>query len=172
MTWTAPPATRPEIVLIASEADHLRNMLEFQRTTLLHKCAGLNPEQLARTPLPFSNLSLLGLVRHLSKVERVWFRSLFPEQPMEMLYSTPQWRDADFEDLDAARAPADYDAYLEETQAARQAVESAELDARFTFPDKDVATLRYVHLQVIAEYARHNGHADLLRQAIDGTTGV
>jgi uncharacterized damage-inducible protein DinB len=172
MTWTAPPVTRPEIVLIASEDDHLRNLLEFQRATLLHKCAGLDPRQLTRTPLPFSNLSLLGLVRHLSKVERVWFRSLFGGRSVEQLHSTPQWRDADFEDLDAGRAPADYETYLQETQAAREAAATAALTDRFTFPDGDVATLRYVYLQVIAEYARHNGHADLLRQAIDGATGV
>ncbi|HZM77003.1 MAG TPA: DinB family protein [Candidatus Limnocylindrales bacterium] len=172
MMWTAPPVIRPEIVLVAPEVDHLGNMLEFHRATLLYKCAGLDQKQLVLAPLPFSNLSLLGLVRHLSKVERVWFRSLFREQVLETLYSTPQWRDADFEDLDESRARADYESYLEETELARQAVESATLDTSFTFPDGDVATLRYVHLQVIAEYARHNGHADLLRQAIDGATGV
>jgi uncharacterized damage-inducible protein DinB len=172
MTWIAPPVSRPGIVLVAPEADHLSNMLEFHRATLLHKCAGLSGQQLAAAPLPLSNLSLLGLVRHLSKVERMWFRSLFQQKPMEVLYSTTQWRDADFEDLDAARAQADYETYVQEAELARKAIQGATLDTSFAFPDGDVATLRYVQLQVITEYARHNGHADLLRQAIDGATGV
>jgi hypothetical protein len=172
MTWTAPLVDRPADVLLASEAEHLRGLLDFHRATLLHKCAGLTGEQLALRPLPFANLSLLGLVRHMAKVERTWFRILFRYEPLETLYSTPEWRDADFEDTDPARAQADYARLIEETELARAAVASASLDEEFTFPDRDVASLRYVYLQIIAEYARHNGHADLLRQAIDGARGV
>lgn len=172
MTWTAPEVTRPSDTLIASEADHLRGVLDWHRATLLYKCAGLDPEQLAQTPLAFSNLSLLGLVRHMAKVERTWFRTLFRGEPLETLYSTAQWRDADFEDIDPVNAQADYARLLEETELARKAVASASVDETFTFPDEDVASLRYVYLQMIAEYARHNGHADMLRQAIDGAKGV
>ncbi|HEX6681745.1 MAG TPA: DinB family protein [Candidatus Limnocylindrales bacterium] len=172
MTWTAPEVKRPDDVLLSSEADHLRTLLDWHRATLLHKCSGLDGSQLARTPLPFSNLSLLGLVRHMAKVERTWFRTLFRYQPLDTLYSTPQWRDADWEDLDPARAEADYAVLLEEIDLARDAVASAPLDETFTFPDQDVASLRYVYLRAITEYARHLGHADLLRQAIDGAKGV
>jgi uncharacterized damage-inducible protein DinB len=172
MTWTAPDVERPGDVLLSSEADHLRAMLDWHRATLLHKCSGLDGERLARQPLPFTNLSLLGLIRHMAKVERTWFRTLFRYEPLETLYSTSQWRDADFEDLDPARAEADYARLVEETELARKAVESASMDDTFTFPDQDVASLRYVYLQMIAEYARHNGHADLLRQSIDGAKGV
>jgi hypothetical protein len=172
MSWTAPTVSRPADVLLAAEADHLRHVLDFHRATLLHKCSGLNGEQLARMPLPFANLSLLGLIRHMAKVERTWFRVLFRYEPLETLYSTAEWRDADFEDLDPARAEADYARLVEETDLARKAVAGAAMDDEFTFPDQDVALLRYVYLQMIAEYARHNGHADLLRQAIDGAKGV
>jgi hypothetical protein len=172
MTWTAPLVERPADVLLDSEASHLRGMLDFQRATLLHKCSGLTADQLALKPLPFANLSLLGLIRHLTKVERTWFRVLFRYERLETLYSTPQWRDADWEDIDPAQAEADYARLIEETSLARNAVASAAMDDEFTFPDQDVASLRYVYLQMIAEYARHNGHADLLRQAIDGAKGV
>ena len=172
MTWTAPDVSRPSDVLVAAEGDQLRNLLDWHRATLLHKCAGLDGEQLARSPLNFSSLSLLGLIRHMAKVERTWFRTLFRGEPLETLYSTPQWRDADFEGGDPANAPADYALLVEETELARKAVASASTNDTFTFPDEDVASLRYVYLQMIAEYARHNGHADLLRQAIDGATGV
>jgi len=170
--WTAPPVNRAADVLLASEADHLRGVLAFHRATLLRKCAGLTGEDLARKPLPTTNLSLLGLIRHMAKVERTWFRVLFRYEAVDTLYSTPGWRDADFEDLDPAHAEADYGRLIEESELARKAVASASLDDEFTFPDQDVASLRYVYLQVIAEYARHNGHADLIRQAIDGTTGI
>jgi uncharacterized damage-inducible protein DinB len=172
MTWTAPDVIRPSDVLIASEADHLRHVLDWHRATLLYKCAGLDAGQLARSPLAFSNLSLLGLIRHMAKVERTWFRTLFRGEQLETLYSTPEWRDADFEGIDPANAQSDYARLVEETELARKAVATASLDDTFTFPDQDVASLRYVYLQMIAEYARHSGHADMLRQAIDGAKGV
>lgn len=172
MTWTAPDVNRPGDVLMATEAQHLRQMLDWQRATLLHKCSGLTGEELARTPLDYSNLSLLGLLRHMAKVERVWFRELFRGEPLERLYSTAHQPDADFEAVDAANAAVDYQRLIEETELAGKAVVSASLDDTFTFPDQDVATLRYIYLQVIAEYARHNGHADFLREGIDGTVGA
>ncbi|MGC1212852.1 MAG: DinB family protein [Micromonospora sp.] len=172
MTWTAPDVSRPSDILLAPEAEHLRNLLDWHRATLLHKCANLDAEQLARPPLPFSNLSLLGLLRHMAKVERIWFRTLFRGEALETLHSTMEWRDADFDGADAASAESDYALLVEETELARQAVATASMDDTFTFPDEDVASLRYVYLQMIAEYARHNGHADMLRQAIDGTKGV
>ncbi len=150
----------------------VRGLLDFHRSTLLMKCAGLTGEQLARAPIAGSNLSLLGLVRHLSKVERIWFRHRFRGEDVANLYSTPEWPDADFEDLDPARAEAEYAALVAEQQAARDAVAGAALDESFTDADGDEVSLRLVFLHMIGEYARHNGHADLVRQAVDGVTGA
>jgi uncharacterized damage-inducible protein DinB len=150
----------------------LRGLLDWHRSTLLFKCAGLSGEQLAQASVGQSNLSLLGLIRHLAKVERIWFRRRFLGERIDMLYSTPGWKDADFEDIDPARAEADYARLLAEQEAARQAVSGASLDATFVDSDGGEISLRLVFIHMIAEYARHNGHADLVRQGVDGVTGA
>ncbi len=86
---------------MAPETELLRGFLDFHRATLLHKCAGLTAEQLVTAPIAASNLTMLGLIRHLSKVERIWFRRRFRSEPIENLYSTPDRPDADYEDVDA-----------------------------------------------------------------------
>ena len=172
MTWTAPAVTRPGGSLTAPESQMLRGMLDFHRATLLYKCAGLTGEQLARASVAGSNLSLLGLVRHLSKVERIWFRRRFSGEAAPMLYSTPDRPDADFEDGGPADAEADYARLLAEQEAARRAVADAPLDATFRADDGEEISLRLVFIHMIGEYARHNGHADLLRQGVDGVTGA
>jgi uncharacterized damage-inducible protein DinB len=172
MTWTAPPVTRVGGSLVAPEPEMLRGLLDWHRSTLLLKCAGLSGEQLAQAPIPESNLSLLGLIRHLAKVERIWFRRRFRGEPIGNLYSTPDRPDADFEDLDPARAEADYAQLLAEQEMARQATAGASLDATFVDPDGDEVSLRLVFSHMIAEYARHNGHADLIRERVDGLTGA
>ncbi|HEY0697983.1 MAG TPA: DinB family protein, partial [Micromonospora sp.] len=171
MVWTAPEVTRtvPQVsrrdgFRIAPEPEMLRGLLDWHRATLLLKCAGLTGEQLARTPVGPSNLSLLGLVRHMAKVERIWFRELFRGEPVERLHSTPERPDVDFEDLDPARAEADYAQLLAEQEAARQASADASLDDTFVQRDGEKTSLRLIFNHMIAEYARHNGHADLIRQ--------
>ncbi|WP_326560803.1 DinB family protein [Micromonospora sp. NBC_01796] len=172
MTWTAPVVVRSGGAPNAPEPELLRGLLDWHRTTLLLKCAGLDGGQLARASVAGSNLSLLGLVRHLAKVERIWFRRRFRGEAVEMLYSTPEWKDADFEDLDPARAEAEYAQLLAEQEAARRAVEDAPLDATFVGADGKEISLRLVFVHMIGEYARHNGHADLIRQGVDGVTGA
>jgi uncharacterized damage-inducible protein DinB len=172
MTWTAPEVTRHGGSLSAPEAELLRGLLDYHRSTLLWKCAGLTPEQLATAPYPRSNMTLLGLIRHLAKVERIWFRRRFHGEPIEMLYSTPDWKDADFEDIDPARAEAEYAALLSEQQAARDAIAGDALDETFTDEDGDEISLRFIFVHMISEYQRHNGHADFVRQGIDGVTGA
>jgi hypothetical protein len=125
-----------------------------------------------QAPIGPSNLSLLGLIRHLAKVERTWFRRRFRGEQVDMLYSTPERPDADFEDLDPARAEAEYALLLEEQELARQAVAGVALDETFTDRDGDKVSLRLVLVHMIGEYARHNGHADLVRQCVDGVTGA
>jgi uncharacterized damage-inducible protein DinB len=143
--------------LAAPEPEVLPGLLDWHRSTLLYKCAGLSGEQLAQAPVGPSNLSLLGLIRHLAKVERTWFRRRFRGEQIDNLYSTPDRPDADFEDVDPARAEADYARLLAEQELARQAVSGASLDATFTDADGDEISLRLVFIHMIAEYARHNG---------------
>ena len=171
MLWTAPEVTRVDGSLIAPESEMLRGVLDFHRGTLLAKCAGLSGAELVRAPIEQSNLSLLGLVRHLSKVERVWFRERFRKEPVERLYSTPEHPDADFENVDAANAQADYERLLTEQELARRAVADAHMDETFVHPDGTEMSLRMVFVHMIGEYARHNGHADMVRQGVDGVTG-
>jgi uncharacterized damage-inducible protein DinB len=171
MVWTAPEVTRVDGSLVAPESETLRGVLDFHRGTLLAKCAGLSGADLARAPIAQSNLTLSGLIRHLSKVERVWFRERFRAEPIERLYSTPERPDADFEDVDAAHAEEEYARLLTEQELARRAVADASMDETFIHPDGSEMSLRMVFVHMIGEYARHNGHADMVRQCIDGVTG-
>jgi hypothetical protein len=110
------------------------------------------------------------LLRHLAKVERRWFRERFAGEKLDAPYDPALGADADFDDLDPARASNDYARLLDEFRRADAAVAVASLDD--TFPlDGEECSLRFVYLHMIGEYARHNGHADLLRERIDGVTG-
>jgi uncharacterized damage-inducible protein DinB len=168
MSWTAPAVTRIDEPFTGPERGILEGFLDWHRSTLLWKCAGLTGEQLALASVPPSNLSLLGIVRHMADVERAWFRIRFRGEPLPRLYD---YEDAAFEHADAARAKADFAAFTEECDLAREAVARASLDDEFTGGGGRTLSLRWVYTHMIEEYARHNGHADLLRQRIDGTTG-
>lgn len=149
----------------------LDGFLDFHRQTLLDKCADLSGEQLAVRAVPPSRLSLQGLVRHLAGVERWWFRQNMCGMRLPMLGYTKAQPDLDFEGVDASRWVEDLEVYRGEVAAARDAVADLDLDATSAGPGGEVISLRWVCLHVIAEYARHNGHADLLRESIDGSTG-
>lgn len=172
MTWTSPDVARPSGALDVPEAELLRGLLDWHRSTLLYKCAGLTGEQLVTAPVAGSNLTLLGLVRHLTKVERIWFQERLHGDPGPRVYSTPERPDADFEDVDAARAERDYAALVAEWDASRRASDGVDLDTTFGAGDGGRASLRFVLVHMIGEYARHNGHADLVRQVLDGVTGA
>ncbi|WP_438489038.1 DinB family protein [Streptomyces sp. S186] len=171
MTWTAPRIERRQIPTAADERALLQGWLDFHRDTLLTKCAGLTGEQLARPTTPPSPLTLLGLVRHLTYVERVWFRQRFAGEAIDSLYSTEDDPDADFHGLDPARAEADHAALLAEIAACDAVAAGRGLDETFTTDKGRTLNLRWVYVHMIEEYARHNGHADLLREALDGETG-
>jgi hypothetical protein len=144
--------------------------VEFHRTTLLMKCAGLEPERLVERSCPPSTLSLLGLVRHLTEVEG-WFHDFDGGPPGEW-YSTDEGPDACFDAVDPSRADADLAAYEKSVVRARRAVEHRDLDEISPEPDDGrPVSLRWIYLHMIEEYARHNGHADILRERIDGATG-
>jgi hypothetical protein len=173
VTWTAPDETRTDPPTVAAERAALEGWLEFHRSTLLAKCQGLTGGQLAQRAVPPSSLSLLGLVRHMTDVERAWFRIRAAGEPgLAFRYSTDEFPDGDFDFAEPPGAEAGLAAYRQECELARAAVADRSLDDTF-FHQRYAATidLRWVYLHMIEEYARHNGHADLLREQIDGVTG-
>lgn len=169
-TWTAPTPAPIDGPLTGDDRPILEGYLNWERNTLLNICAGLTGEQLATRPLASSNLSLLGLVRHLAKVERIWFRIRAADEPIEPLYDLSLGKDYDFDHLDPDEAPAAFERYQDECRRADQAVATLPFDHEFEVHG-DNFSLRMVYVHMIGEYARHNGHADLLREAIDGTAG-
>jgi len=175
-TWTAPAVERRESPNVAPERVAVEGLLDHHRATLLWKCAGLTGEQLKARSVPPSTMSLLGLLRHLTDVERVWFRERVAQEPdAAPVYWSDASPDGDFDDVDGADPAADYARYVAEVEAARAVMAGRDLDETFVNRHRDgteeVVDLRALMLHMVEEYARHNGHADLLRQAVDGATG-
>jgi uncharacterized damage-inducible protein DinB len=168
--WTAPAIDRYPEPSAEPERRALEAWLDYHRDTLLTKCAGLSEVQLRERSVPPSSLSLLGLVRHLAEVERWWFRIRLDGQDLGDIYCTEENPDGDFDDVDTADAQADLATYRAEVQLAREAAAGKELEASFERRG-ETRDLRWVFLHMIEEYARHNGHADLLRERIDGAVG-
>ena len=163
---------RTDVPKTGGERELLRAYLDFQRETLALKCAGLPDDDLRRRTTP-SSLTLLGLVRHMAEVERSWFRRVIDGQDVPLVWSP----DGDFQiaydaaDADGAEA---FEAWETEIGHARR-IERAAPSLDVVGVDRrsgDEYSLRRVLLHLIQEYARHNGHADLIREALDGTTGV
>ncbi|MFE1171951.1 DinB family protein [Streptomyces sp. NPDC058773] len=170
MTWIAPSVERRELPTVAGERDMLQGWLDFHRDTLLTKCTGLTGEQLTQATSAPSTLTLLGLVRHMTDVERSWFRKRFLGEPIDDVYFTEARPDADFDDLDPATAEAAFTAFRTEVEACDKAVADSGLDETFE-TRRGTLSLRWIYVHMIEEYARHNGHADLIREQIDGATG-
>ena len=152
----------------------LIGFLDWQRATLQLKCAGLDAEALARRSVPPSTMSLLGLVRHMSEVERGWFRRFMAGDDAPPRFDMAA--DGDFEGAagdDAVVAEAWRFWRAEVDNANRYVAAAPDLDllSRKRDPQRGHMSLRRVLVHLIEEYARHNGHADLLREAIDGQTG-
>ncbi len=172
MTWTAPVTERTEPdVDTSSERALSQQWLDFHRATLLQKCTGLTAEQLKTASVEPSKLTLLGLVRHMAEVERWWFRRVFSGLEVGDLYCTEEYEDGDFDLLDTADAEADLATFRQECELADKAVAERGLDETCTSPRGRTMNLRWIYTHMIEEYARHNGHADLIRERIDGATG-
>ena len=162
--------TRPPVPGAVGELEMLDGWLDYHRATLLWKCAGLDDAQLRLRACPPSTLSLLGLIRHMNQVEQGWFgRFVGADEPP--LYSTEEWPDADFDDLDNADTTQNFAAFEQECVRSRERAATRELDDTFVSRRGETISLRWVYVHMVEEYARHNGHADLIREAIDGTTG-
>ena len=159
--------------LRAGERETLRAFLDYHRATLAMKCDGLSDDDLRRPSMPPSTLTLLGLVRHMAEVERTWFRRVINAEDIPLRWSD----DGDFQaayDASASTRSEAFEAWQAEVGHSRRielAAESLDVIGYQASWGEDVS-LRLVMLHLIHEYARHNGHADFLREAIDGTVGA
>lgn len=164
MTWTAPEVELLREPVVGAERAMLDGFLEAHRVGFLRRCAGLTGDQLAEQSVPPSDLSLLGLTRHLVDTERTWFRIRFAGQPVTADYPDP------FTAPDPGLAEQDYAVLLAEWELCREAVAGLPLDRTFQHHRYGELSLRWLYLHLIREYAGHLGHADLLRERIDGRT--
>jgi uncharacterized damage-inducible protein DinB len=168
---TAPPDERRYPPATGDERATLEGFLDRHRDTLMWKCAGLSAEQLKARPLPTADLSLLGLVRHLADVERSWFRRRLAGEDVPRIYDTEPGADRDLLPPPDADPEADFAVWRAEVEACKSVARPRGLDTTFVTWWGGEVSLRWLYGHMIEEYARHNGHADLLRQAIDGATG-
>ena len=171
---TTPPDPRVDPPPTGAEREQLDAWLDYHRDTLLWKCHGLSDEQLKTASCPPSNLTLLGLVRHMAEVERGWFAGYIGSDPT-WLFCSPDNLDGDFDDVADADANADLETFRREVDLYRRDLPAVSLDAthsRIRGGERRDFNLRWVYLHLIEEYARHNGHADLLRERLDGATGA
>jgi hypothetical protein len=171
MTWTAPDVSGEPTLRTGTERELLDTWLDMHRRTLLWKCAGLTEQQLKTAADPPSTLSLLGLVRHMADNERWWFSHHAAGLPLVELYCTDAEPDADLDDIATADAAADLATFSAEVAASRAATAGLDLDSEVTGPSGRPIGVRWIFLHMIEEYARHNGHADFLREQLDGRTG-
>ncbi len=163
---------RTEPAAVADERTTLVGFLDRHRDTLALKCEGLTDDQLRIRAVPPSGMSLLGLVRHLTEVERAWFgRRVGGRDLPPLYYSDPDNPDGDFDDLDSPDVAAVFAAWRAACADSRDIVAATPLDSTAKRRDGSDVTLRWIVLHMVEEYARHNGHADFLRERIDGATG-
>ena len=162
---------REEPPFVLGERQMLEGWLEFHRATLLLKCEGMSDEARKSRPVATSLLSLHGLVRHMAEVERSWFRRVLLRQPdLPSIWSDPAVEDSVLVPLDDADWAADLAVWQAECDASRAAAAAHDLDD-LGLRRGEPCSLRWIYLHMIEEYARHNGHADLLRELIDGQVG-
>jgi uncharacterized damage-inducible protein DinB len=165
-------AEREDPPLTGSERATLEGWLEYHRATLLAKCEGLDDAQRKRRPVATSLMSLHGLVRHMADVERNWFQRALGRRPgVPSIYWTDEAVDADWAPLDDADWAADLAVWQAECATARRCAAAHSLDDAGIGMRGGVlveCSLRWIYNHMIEEYARHNGHADLIRELIDG----
>ncbi|MCX5400333.1 DinB family protein [Streptomyces sp. NBC_00102] len=158
---------------LGSERDTLRAFLDYHRATLAMKCEGLTDEELRQQSMPPSTLSLLGLVRHMAEVERAWFRRVFEDNHAPLVWSDKVDFQAAYDASASTRAEA-FMAWDAEVENSRRIEREAESLDQTGFQPRwgETVSLRMVMVHVLLEYGRHNGHADFLREGVDGTTGA
>lgn len=164
-------AERREAPRTADERTSLEGWLDFHRATLALKCEGLDDKQLREASAPPSELTLLGLVRHMAEVERSWFRRVFAHEDTPPIWYSEEDPDGEFHVADGDTAESAFAIWRDEIAKAKEAAAGHSLDDVVTRPGRGDYNLRWIYLHMIEEYARHNGHADLIRERIDGVTG-
>jgi uncharacterized damage-inducible protein DinB len=162
---------REEPPFVLGEREMLERWLEYQRTTLELKCEGVSDEDRKRRPVETSKLSLHGLVRHMAEVERNWFRRVLLREPdTPPIWYDPAVEDSELVPLDEADWTTDLDVWRAECEHSRVAAAAHDLDDTGLRHGKP-CSLRWIYVHMIEEYARHNGHADLIRELVDGAVG-
>ncbi|SFB50586.1 Protein of unknown function [Amycolatopsis marina] len=167
-----PRDTRSEPPAVGDEREVLTSFLDWHRETFALKCSGLSADQLSERSVPPSTMSLHGLLRHLAGVERWWFRLQFAGEDLPLLHYSDDDPEQDFDDL-AGDVTEAFGIWRAECLRSREIVAAAALDdTGIRRATGEPISLRTILVKLIAEYARHNGHADLLRERIDGSTGM
>ncbi|CDR15889.1 DinB family protein [Streptomyces iranensis] len=165
--------SRPEPPHFGDERETLRAFLDYQRATLAMKCEGLTDEELRQRSMAPSTLTLLGLVRHMAEVERAWFRRVFEDNDAPMVWSPVIDFQAayDVSEATGAEAFAAWEAEVETSRRIEREADSLDLAGHQPRWGEEVS-LRMVLVHVLLEYGRHNGHADFLREGVDGVVGA
>jgi hypothetical protein len=168
----APELVRDDPPLVADERASLASWLDFHRTTLRQKCQGLTGQQMVQAAVPPSAMTLLGLVQHMSLVEWGWFEHSFADGPTSEPMETGGDPEAEWHMLDPDRVGEAWEIFERQCAHSRAIVDGAvSLDALSATTKEPIRDLRWIMVHMIEEYARHNGHADLLRECIDGVVG-
>ena len=164
-------ARRSEPAFVLADRTMLDAWLEFHRTTLLLKCEGLDDVSRKARPVATSRLSLHGLIRHMAEVERNWFsRTLLSAPDTAFIWYDPAIEDSELVPLDDADWEDDLAAWHAQCEQSRANAAGKDLDYTGTRRGEAVS-LRWIYVHMIEEYARHNGHADLIRELVDGSVG-
>jgi uncharacterized damage-inducible protein DinB len=165
---------RPIPPLNTDERTTLESWLDFHRTTLVMKCEGLDDGQAAVASVPPSGVTMTGLVQHMAEVERNWFRRVLAGEPAPPIYdpqADPAGPDGGFDLAEGATLRDALATWRAEIDRGREHCAARALTDTGRFMDQDVS-LRWIYVHMIEEYARHNGHADMIRERIDGATGA
>ena len=166
------PVERSRMLKVGSEAEVLGSMIDFYWATLLAKCSGLDEQQLKRRAIEPSSLTLLGLLRHCTVTERYFFEECLEGEALEPLYTSLADPDGDFNDLDSLPAVQVVRRFLDQCERSRVIAAAHSLDdVAYSDVFHSDVSFRFIAVHLVDEYARHCGHADLLREVIDGSVG-